>query len=228
MSSPDLKHPARKRRRTPTRQLVPRAEREQQMLEVAARLFSERGFNGVSMEEIAEEVGITKPMLYAYFDSKDGLYRACIERAADPLLRALEEAIDPDVPPERQLWAGLVAVFGFINERRDQWSTFFVEASTRGGSAATQITRSRQQVVETLGQLLRRAAVDAGVAPELSTEIEVQAHALLGATEAVARWALGHPEAGPELLALRVMNFAWMGFGDLLGGQMWLPPGPTS
>ena len=52
---------------------MPRADRERQMLAVAERVFAERGFRSASMDEIAELVGVTKPMLYAYFGSKDGL-----------------------------------------------------------------------------------------------------------------------------------------------------------
>ncbi len=64
------------------------------MIEAASRLFAERGFDGCSMEDIAKASGITKPMLYAYFDSKEGLFAACAERAGAQLgeeLRAVGE-----------------------------------------------------------------------------------------------------------------------------------------
>lgn len=212
----------------PTRRLVPRGEREQQMLGVATRLFAERGFQNVSMDEIADEVGITKPMLYAYFDSKEGLYVACIRRAAQPLQTAVSEAVDPALPPERQLWRGLLAFFRFVDEHRELWSTFFVEASARGGAAAEQVTRARQEVVDGLTPLILRAAEESGVAASLTGEIALQGHALMGAAESLAAWWLEHPNEGSsELLALRLMNFAWMGFGDLLDGNFWLPPGDS-
>ena len=47
------------------------------MIEAASGLFAEHGFGGVSMDDIAKASGITKPMLYAYFDSKEGLFAAC-------------------------------------------------------------------------------------------------------------------------------------------------------
>ena len=53
-----------------------RAEREAQLIEVAERTFSERGFKGVSMDEIAERAQISKPVLYDHFGSKDGLLAA--------------------------------------------------------------------------------------------------------------------------------------------------------
>ena len=213
-------------RQRPTRRLVPRQVREPQMLDAAARLFAERGFNGVSMDEIAEASGITKPMLYAYFKSKEGLYVACIERAARRLLAALNDAIDPLQPPERQLWSGLLAFFGFVDEHRSAWRTFLVEASAHGSAAAAELRRLRHELADALTELLMRAARGAGISGDARPEVAIQARALIGSAEALSDWWLeqGDDAASRELLALRLMNLAWMGFGDLLQGNLWLPP----
>jgi AcrR family transcriptional regulator len=63
--------------RTPRRR-IGRAEREQQILDAALAVFSERGFQNASMDAVAERVGVTKPVLYTHFGSKDGLLLACI------------------------------------------------------------------------------------------------------------------------------------------------------
>ncbi len=55
-------------------------ERRQAIIEAAVKLFSERGFRGVTTREIAAEVGVTEPVLYQHFPSKRDLYRAMIER----------------------------------------------------------------------------------------------------------------------------------------------------
>src|SRR5688500_12358608 len=65
------------------RRQVPRAEREEQMLAAATQLFAERGYANVPMDAIATQTGITKPLLYSYFGSKEGLYAACIRRFLD-------------------------------------------------------------------------------------------------------------------------------------------------
>ena len=194
------------------------------MLDAATRCFARSGFGGVSMDEIADEVGVTKPMLYAYFDSKDGLYAACIERTGAPLMAALRTAIDPAASPESQLWSGLLAFFAHVEEHRDEWRAFYLDASTHGGAPAEQVAQMRRELTGTLTALLTRAATAAGVAADLAPEMEAQARALIGATEALAAWWIEHPsDATRELLALRLMNFAWMGFGDLLDGRFWLP-----
>src|SRR5215212_1597600 len=62
---------------------VPRAVREREMLAVAERAFAARGYHAASVDGIAEAAGITKPMVYAYFGSKEGLYRACMRAARE-------------------------------------------------------------------------------------------------------------------------------------------------
>ncbi|TMK38605.1 MAG: helix-turn-helix transcriptional regulator [Actinobacteria bacterium] len=54
------------------------------MLDVADAVFAERGYHGASMDDIARRVGVTKPMLYNYFGSKQGLYLAGVQRADRP------------------------------------------------------------------------------------------------------------------------------------------------
>src|SRR5919206_4230601 len=105
--------------RTPGRRKVPRPIREQQMLAVAERAFAERGFHAASVDAIAEGAGISKPMVYAYFGSKEGLYRACMAAARERLFDALREGVDPAAPPDQQLWHGLLAFFTFVEREHD-------------------------------------------------------------------------------------------------------------
>ena len=65
------------------------------MLEAAGEAFATHGFHGSSMDEIAAAAGITKPMLYRYFGSKEGLYAAYLRRTGRELIervRALDSA----------------------------------------------------------------------------------------------------------------------------------------
>lgn len=55
-------------------------QRRQAIIAAAVKLFSERGFRGVTTREIASEVGVTEPVLYHHFPSKQDLYSAIIER----------------------------------------------------------------------------------------------------------------------------------------------------
>ncbi len=64
------------------------------MLRVAHEQFARRGFAAVTMEDIAVEVGVKKPLLYAYFGSKERLYEACMAPAGDALIAAVAAAVE--------------------------------------------------------------------------------------------------------------------------------------
>ena len=59
---------------------LPRAVREQQMLDAAVQMFSVNGYHETSMDAIAAQAEISKPMLYLYYGSKEELFAACLDR----------------------------------------------------------------------------------------------------------------------------------------------------
>ena len=195
------------------------------MLRAAADVFGERGYHGASMDEIATRAGITKPMLYSYFDSKEGLFAACGEAAAVLLTeRVREAAAMRDLAPDQRMWHGLVSVFTFIGENRDLWFAFNPPAGGSAPAGAGEVgARGREAMNALMEDLLTASAIGEGVAPEAAVQAAPLAHALTASVLAMAEWWLDHPKESAELQALRVMNFAWTGFGSLLDGKMWLP-----
>jgi AcrR family transcriptional regulator len=211
-------------RGAPGRRRVPRAEREPQMVSAAMRVFAERGFHGASMDEIAELAGITKPMLYSYFGSKEALFVRCQRDSGEQLRRILAEAGRArDLPPAERLWRALVGVFDFIDEHRDGWTVYHAVTPASGGPIEASAAHARDEFGDLVAELLSANAAEQGMSPELQAHVPALAHALTGATISVSVWWLRHPEEPKELQALRVMNFAWMGFGDLLEGRLFLP-----
>src|SRR5256714_5258063 len=146
------------------RRRLPRAEREERMLDAALDVFTERGFDAASMDEIAAASGITKPMLYSYFGSKEGLYVACIDRAARPMIEALRVAVVAEEDPARRLWSGVRAYLGWVDENREWWARFFLEASARGGAPAERVQELGRELGDTLAELFTGTARAAGVA----------------------------------------------------------------
>ena len=194
------------------------------MLDAATRIFAARGFRDASMDEIAEASGITKPMLYAYFDSKEGLFSAAAERASETLRASVRAAIEAEQKPELRLWRGLVAVFEFVDRNRESWSVLYPYGPTSSGPFAEAAARARDAMSELLAELFATAAVDEGMSARAARDSEPLAHALTGATIALASWSADHRVEGAEAYALRLMNFAWMGLGNLTRGKVWVPP----
>lgn len=175
----------------PKRKRVPRAEREPQMLDAATEVFSERGFHAASMEEIAARVQVTKPMLYAYFGSKEGLYRATVERAGNHIVRLVEGLME-ERDAERRLSTGADALLNFVFSQRASWAVVYNERV--GTDGLVDITAFRERVsgfiAHTYAEIARQRNGDAEAA---ATELEIArawpyAIAMIGSCESLLRW----------------------------------------
>lgn len=159
----------------------------EQVLGEAHRLFAERGYAAVTMDEIAAAAGVTKPLLYTYFGNKERLFITCMERAGDALTSTVAEAVAATASPGDALRAGVRAFFGFLDSDRATWAVLFDETLPRGGEVADRVAGYRGRIAELVSgsmvEQLPQARRDAA-----RTEIEALSTALLGAAEALARW----------------------------------------
>jgi AcrR family transcriptional regulator len=157
------------------------------MLDEARSLLAERGYAAVTMDDVAAAVGVTKPLLYAYFGNKDGLYLACMERAGDALLATVVDAVKAAEGPADATARGLRAFFEFLDADRSAWRVLFDETLPAGGEVAQRIGEYRERLADLVsGSLLARM-------PErrrarAAVEVEALSTALLGAAESLARW----------------------------------------
>ena len=75
----------------------------EKILHVAICLFAQKGYDATSTREIVEAAGVTKPMLYYYFGSKEGLCKAAIKSFAEPFLAELRQIAAETCPPRQLL-----------------------------------------------------------------------------------------------------------------------------
>ncbi|MFE9767888.1 TetR/AcrR family transcriptional regulator [Streptomyces sp. NPDC005808] len=203
---------------------MPRAVREQQMLDAAVRTFGQLGYRAASMDEIAELAGVSKPLVYLYLNSKEELFTACIRREAEALTGAVMAGVQPELPADRQLWDGLRAFFTHTAENPDGWSVLHLQARTHGEPFAAEADVMREELVAFVTRLILVAAREAHRDPSLAEgEVAGLAEALVGAAESLAAWANATPGVSAKQAAATLMNFAWAGLGDLMEGRPWSP-----
>lgn len=183
------------RRKAGTRGM-PRAAREQQILDVAGQAFARGDFHTASMDEIAELAGISKPMLYSYFGSKEGLYVAYIRRTGRELVARINGAVAPDDQPASRLRARIAEFLAFVEEHRDGWVVLFREASA-SRPLADEVAELRGQLTAAIRRMLERDGSPQPPAPAA----DAIAHAIVGAGESLANWWLKHPEVRREQVA---------------------------
>ena len=180
---------------------MPRSAREQLILRVAGQVFAEGGYERASMDRISALAGVSKPMLYAYFGSKEGLYLSYIERTGGELVQRLVNA-DRDAgagPHPPRLRAVINEFLAFVQEHSDGWTVLFRELNARQ-PLAEQVSQLRSEVVDEVRRMLEGTGEmpTAGLRAPASEGV---AEAIVGAGEALANWWLKKPEVPREDVA---------------------------
>lgn len=183
------------------------------MLEVAERVFGANGFHATTMDDIAEQVGVTKPLIYDYFGSKEGLLAATIERARHQLLDALITAWDSDAEaaPRERVAAVITAFFTFIDEHEQAFALLRTEGSLIGEAAAS-VERIRQQTAKALAEGITMLPEFADLAPG---RVVALAEVMIGGIERLAVYRSTHPGITSDEAAELVVTMAWDGLGSL-------------
>ncbi len=170
-----------------SRRRLSRADREEQVLRVAHEQFARRGFAAVTMEDIALEVGVKKPLLYAYFGNKDRLYEACMAPAGEALIGAVVAAVERASTPAEAVRLGVIAFYDFVDRDRDAWRVLFDETVPQSGEIAAAVAVYRERLLAMVAQ-----ATVALMPPHRRTGsgavIEATSVMVMAAAEALARW----------------------------------------
>lgn len=183
------------------RKRMPRAERERQILAVAEQVFAADGYSGTSMDDIAARVGLSKPMLYEYFGSKEGLLLACLQRSKRELLEATTVAAAGADTPEQLLHDCLLAFFKFSDEHAQAWALLRNESAVPSASVSTELEAIRMQQMEFTSGLLESAR------PDLDpVRLEAFAEAIIGACERLALWRDRRPDITAEQATSHLME----------------------
>ena len=201
---------------------LPRAVREQQMLDAAVQIFSVNGYHETSMDAIAAEAKISKPMLYLYYGSKEELFGACLDRELARFVEDVRSKIDFKQSPKDLLRNAVLAFLTYIDANRASWMVLYNQATSSQAFAHT-VREGRERIIDLVGRLLQSGTRNPG--PE--TDFDMMAVALVGAGEAVAtRVSTG--DAGVDEAAELMINLFWRGLKGKpsdTGGQERTGPG---
>src|ERR1700748_3324392 len=114
-------------------------QRREQLLDIGRRLFAERGFEGTSIEEIAAQAGVSKPVVYEHFGGKEGLYAVVVDREVERLTGTPMLRLDkPHTKPKFE--AAAVSLLRYIEENADGFR-ILVRDSNPGSGGGTYGTR---------------------------------------------------------------------------------------
>jgi AcrR family transcriptional regulator len=193
----------------PVRRRVSRAERERQILDAATEVFTERGYQAASMDAVAERVGVTKPVLYDHFGSKEGLLLACIARARQELFTKTTEAVALATGPEDGVRRGFRAFFDYLDAQSGAWTLLYEPSATPVGSALEALEGIRAQQTEFVAGLLGMNEPGAD-----RRRLDGYAQVLVGASERLALWSSRRDDVTPEDTTDYLMDMVWTGMAS--------------
>lgn len=171
---------------------VPRAQREQQILDAATGEFGRNGFAGAALSAVAAATSVSKQLVISYFGSKDGLFIACVDRAGTNLIDRIENVLSAGESPIHMAEATLVAIFDALEPRPNDWNVIMDRTTPSGGAADEAARRIRTVIagqaargIETLAD--RRQLTDPD---DMSALTDVW----MNAVTALVNWWLRHPD----------------------------------
>ncbi|MBB4686046.1 AcrR family transcriptional regulator [Amycolatopsis jiangsuensis] len=187
---------------------LPRTERRAQLLTAAQRVFAENGYHSAAMDEIAEEAGVSKPVLYQHFPGKLDLYIALLESHVDDLVGRVQGALDSTSDNRHRVPATVGAFFDFVNNDAGAFRMVF-ESDLRGEPAVQEaVDRATSASVEAITETITS---DAGLDEDKARLLAV---GLVGMSQVSARYWLQHNQSMSREEAVDLTaNLAWRGIG---------------
>jgi len=184
-------------------------ERREQLLDVGRSIFAARGFDGASIEEIAQRAKITKPVVYEHFGGKEGLYAVIVDREVQLLLGRISGALDAD-HPRAMLEQAACAFLGYVQDEQDGFRVLVRDSPVAGasGTLASLIGDLAAQVEYILAGEFKKRKYDPKLAP-------IYSRALVGMVAQVGEWWLDARDPSLDEVAAHLVNIAWNGLKDL-------------
>jgi AcrR family transcriptional regulator len=200
-------------------------ERREQLLDVGRRLFAEKGFEAVSVEEIAAKAGVSKPVVYEHFGGKEGLYAVLVDREMSYLLASIADALgdhdgtDPTLVNAHTLLerAGM-ALFDYIDRYPDGFRILVrdtpavrdpeARSESSAGTFAGLLVDVAARVDDLLATQFRAHKLNPKWAPLYS-------QMLVGMVAQTGQWWLDVRKPKKEEVVAHLVNLAWNGLGNL-------------
>lgn len=193
-----------------TKKRLSAADRRVQLMEVGRGVFASNGYEATSIEEVAQQAGVSKPIVYEHFGAKEGLYAAIVDREMDDLVARMSESISQGTPRERFE----SAVLAFMTYAKEEPAGFAV--LTRDSPLATArrgLTRVIDDLAQRVGDIFRSEFERAGYNPKVAP---IYANALVGMVTQVGQWWAAEGRSfSIDHVARHVAALGWMGLRHL-------------
>jgi AcrR family transcriptional regulator len=209
------------------RQRLTKDERRMRILEAASQVFADRGYEGASIEEIAEAAGITRPVIYDHFASKRDLHISLLELHMEELLEFMGDRVASQETSEARLEAGMRAFFEFVETHPYAWRILFRDPTPADEEIVAAHQRVNGRVSEALVAMISASPMAENASDTVGNEMAwaMWAQIMKNAAHGLAFWWYVNREVPREELVSVTMNALWVGYERFQKGERWVPRG---
>ena len=185
-------------------------QRRAQLIEVARGLFALRGLDGATIEEIAAAAGVSKPVVYEHFGSKEGLYTEVVDIEFRRLLEVMTESLSADAGPRVLLERAAYSLLDYIENSTDGFRILTRDAppSQPEGTFSTLLSRITRHVEHILSKEFGSRGLSAEVGG-------MYAQMLVGMVAMTGQWWLDTRSPDKATVAAHLVNLSWNGLAGL-------------
>lgn len=186
-------------------------QRREQLIRIGRSLFASKGFEAVSVEEIAATAKVSKPIVYEHFGGKEGLYAVVVDREMRALNDALFQALSGEnVHPRQIVERTTLALLTYIEENAEGFQVLVRDSPTTDptSSFSSLLGDVSTRVGEILEEWFKRQKLPAKHAP-------YYAQMLVGMTVYTGQYWADQRKLSKEQLAALIVNLAWNGLSRM-------------
>lgn len=198
------------------------AQRRQIIEDAAVDLFAQRGYRGASIGEIVKRAGVSPPVFYDHFASKEALYRGLLERHYAELRQVWADNLPGPEPLPQRIHRAFDAWFAYVEERPQVARLLFGRAT---GDPDYEALHGEVTATSRDGALPLLAAVPGSeqIAGASLVQMQLAWEVFRVALQGLALWWFDHPEVPRSQMSTTAMNALWLGFERVSSGETWSP-----
>lgn len=187
---------------------LPRNARRAQLLVAAQEVFVRSGYHAAAMDEIADQAGVSKPVLYQHFPSKLELYLALLDQHTGELVAAVREALASTSDNKQRVTATMAAYFEFVDREGEPFRLVFESDLTNEAAVRERVDDVTERCADAIAEVISEdTALPADQAKLLGV-------ALTGMAQVTARYWLTTQGSIPRDAAGRLIaQLSWRGLG---------------
>ena len=183
---------------------VPRLDRESQILDIAAEEFAAQGYAATNLAVIADKAGISKPLIYNYFTSKDGLFTACLDRAGAVLADEIERIAGEDTTGIERGMRTLDGIFTILQPQPHFWKLFFDGSAPTTGAIGESTAHYKDRITKLAEEGVTELMTMNGNNDPL--DISAMTAVWMSVVDALVNWWLDHPDQTAEQMTQRCLR----------------------